>query len=47
MTDTPGMPEPQSVADAVKGNWVDRLAPAPTRPFLRLSRADRPIGSWL
>ncbi|MCT8158880.1 4-hydroxybenzoate octaprenyltransferase [Pseudoruegeria sp. SHC-113] len=41
---------PQSkgqVADAVKGNWVDRLAPAATRPYLRLSRADRPIGTWL
>ncbi|QFU07150.1 4-hydroxybenzoate octaprenyltransferase [Rhodobacteraceae bacterium THAF1] len=35
------------VADAVKGNWVDRLAPSPTRPYLRLSRADRPIGTWL
>ncbi|MEJ6477267.1 MAG: UbiA family prenyltransferase, partial [Octadecabacter sp.] len=35
------------VADAVRGNWVDRLAPAATRPFLRLSRADRPIGTWL
>ena len=35
------------VADAVKGNWVDRLAPAVTRPYLRLSRADRPIGTWL
>src|SRR6056297_1531626 len=35
------------VADAVKGNWVDSLAPAWTRPYLRLSRADRPIGSWL
>ena len=35
------------VADAVRGNWVDRLAPAPTRPYLRLSRADRPIGTWL
>ncbi len=35
------------VADAVSGNWVDRLAPARTRPFLRLSRADRPIGTWL
>lgn len=35
------------VADAVKGNWVDRLAPAPTRPYLRLARADRPIGTWL
>lgn len=36
-----------SVADAVRGNWVDRLAPPATRPFLRLSRADRPIGTWL
>ncbi len=35
------------VADAVTGNWVDRLAPAATRPYLRLSRADRPIGTWL
>jgi len=39
-------PEPGTVADAV-GNWVDRLAPAWTRPYLRLSRADRPIGTWL
>lgn len=35
------------VADAVKDNWVDRFAPSPTRPYLRLSRADRPIGTWL
>jgi 4-hydroxybenzoate polyprenyltransferase len=35
------------VADAPPGNWVDRYAPAATRPFLRLSRADRPIGTWL
>ena len=35
------------VADAVRGNWVDRLAPEATRPYLRLSRADRPIGTWL
>ncbi len=35
------------VADAVRGNWVDRLAPDVTRPYLRLSRADRPIGTWL
>lgn len=39
-------PEGQ-VADAVRGNWVDRWAPAPARPYLRLSRADRPIGTWL
>ncbi len=35
------------VADAVSGNWVDRLAPARAQPYLRLSRADRPIGTWL
>ena len=35
------------VSDAVKGNWVDHLAPEWSRPYLRLSRADRPIGTWL
>ncbi|UWQ25501.1 4-hydroxybenzoate octaprenyltransferase [Leisingera aquaemixtae] len=39
-------PEGQ-VADAVTGNWVDTHAPEWTRPYLRLSRADRPIGTWL
>src|SRR6478735_5585541 len=34
------------VADAT-GNWVDTRAPAWSRPYLRLSRFDRPIGSWL
>jgi 4-hydroxybenzoate polyprenyltransferase len=34
------------VADAA-GNWVDRLAPERARPYLRLARLDRPIGSWL
>jgi 4-hydroxybenzoate polyprenyltransferase len=34
------------VADSTD-NWVDRLAPAWTRPYLRLARLDRPIGSWL
>jgi 4-hydroxybenzoate polyprenyltransferase len=34
------------VADAT-GNWVDTLAPQATRPYLRLARLDRPIGSWL
>ena len=35
------------VADATADNWVDRLAPPAARPYLRLSRADRPIGTWL
>src|SRR5271156_621915 len=34
------------VADAT-GNWVDTRAPAWSRPYLRLARFDRPIGSWL
>lgn len=52
MPDMPPTPAPApgtagQVADAVAGNWVDRYAPSATRPYLRLSRADRPIGTWL
>ncbi|GHC55922.1 4-hydroxybenzoate octaprenyltransferase [Neogemmobacter tilapiae] len=41
------MPEAGTVADAPRGNWVDSIAPSWSRPYLRLSRADRPIGTWL
>ncbi len=34
------------VADST-GNWVDTAAPAWLKPYLRLARLDRPIGSWL
>ncbi len=34
-------------ADAAAGNWVDRYAPTGAKPYLRLMRADRPIGTWL
>ena len=34
------------VADST-GNWVDTRAPQWARPYLRLSRFDRPIGAWL
>ncbi|SMX38365.1 4-hydroxybenzoate octaprenyltransferase [Maliponia aquimaris] len=48
MTGTHQRPEAAGqVSDAVRGNWVDRWAPARSRPYLRLSRADRPIGTWL
>lgn len=47
MNKPPGMPEDVKVADAPRGNWVDVYAPPVTRPYLRLSRADRPIGTWL
>lgn len=40
-------PDAAAVADADPGNWVDRIAPGFTLPYLRLARADRPIGTWL
>ncbi|RYE09402.1 MAG: 4-hydroxybenzoate octaprenyltransferase [Hyphomicrobiales bacterium] len=41
--------EPQNggVADAQRGNWVDRYFPELAKPFARLARWDRPIGFWL
>ncbi len=39
---------PQTDAsDIPKGNWVDRFLPAAARPYARLARLDRPIGTWL
>lgn len=46
-TDLPTPEADRSVADAPADNWVDRHAPPGWRPWLRLSRADRPIGTWL
>jgi len=44
---SPQVPEAEpKPADAIAGSWVDRT-PAAIRPFLRLMRMDRPIGSWL
>ena len=36
-----------SPSDIPRGGWVDRLVPAPARPYARLMRLDRPIGTWL
>jgi 4-hydroxybenzoate polyprenyltransferase len=33
--------------DAAPTNWVDRHAPRPWRPWLKLARLDRPTGIWL
>jgi 4-hydroxybenzoate polyprenyltransferase len=38
---------PGPIADAVPANWTDRFAPPRLKPWLRLIRADRPIGVWL
>ena len=34
-------------SDIPRGSWVDRHAPEAWRPYLRLARADRAIGTWL
>jgi 4-hydroxybenzoate polyprenyltransferase len=36
-----------SFTDIRQGDWVDRLVPGALRPYCRLARLDRPIGSWL
>ena len=33
--------------DATSDNWVDRYAPQKLKPWLKLGRFDRPIGTWL
>lgn len=46
MTDATTPPPSSTPADAIRGAWVNR-APVRLRPFLRLSRFDRPVGFWL
>ena len=46
-TSPPPSSSGRTVPDASPRNWVDRIAPAPWRPYLRLARFDRPIGAWL
>ncbi|MEM9898678.1 MAG: 4-hydroxybenzoate octaprenyltransferase [Pseudomonadota bacterium] len=36
-----------TTVDADSRNWVDAYAPPWARPYLRLIRADRPVGTWL
>ncbi len=36
-----------SVSDSQANNWVDNFAPVWARPYMRLARLDRPIGTWL
>ena len=47
MTSSADLDTTPPIADAQPANWVDRWAPASWRPYLRLGRFDRPIGSWL
>ncbi len=45
------MREPKTASpgftDIAAGDWIDRIVPALARPYLRLMRLDRPIGTWL
>ena len=39
-------PDIKAIADSEKSHWVNR-APMGIRPYLQLSRLDRPVGYWL
>jgi len=39
--------EPGARADIRSGDWIDLYVPAAWRPYCRLARLDRPIGTWL
>jgi 4-hydroxybenzoate polyprenyltransferase len=43
------MPDVETIkpADALRDSWVDVGLPASWRPYARLARLDRPIGTWL
>lgn len=47
MPASPTSPASLQASDAPPGNWVDRYAPVWAQSYLRLMRADRPIGTWL
>lgn len=38
---------PTDLNDIVLDDWVERWLPRPWRPYARLCRLDRPIGTWL
>jgi len=46
MKQAEAVPADTATPDAVRSTWVDAL-PAAFKPYARLARFDRPIGSWL
>ena len=36
-----------TASDIPKGAWVDKYLPVGLRPYARMARFDRPIGTWL
>ena len=47
MIASPHQPADIEHTDIRTGDWVGRYLPAVVRPYARLARIDRPIGSWL
>ena len=43
MSDTPNL----GASDIPLDGWIDRRVPEAARPYFRLARLDRPIGTWL
>ena len=43
----PSTDRQESSSDIPRDSWVDRILPVPARPYARLMRLDRPIGTWL
>ena len=41
------MTQNANASDIKRDSWILRLAPRPARPYMRLARMDRPIGTWL
>ena len=44
---TPTRGRSRTPSDIPTGTWIDRYPPPVLRPYLRLARLDRPIGTWL
>ncbi len=42
-----GWAPPADPSDIDRGDWVERWLPSYARPYARLARLDRPIGTWL
>ena len=40
-------PAKTATTDMPADHWVERYLPGPVRPYFKLARIDRPIGTWL
>lgn len=47
MSSAPNNQSASAASDIRSGDWIDRSLPQAWRPYARLARLDRPIGTWL